>query len=102
MDDIKEVLKHLEKDKSRDPEGYANKIFKEEVAGTDLLEAVLKIMNMIKNRQQYPKILEKFNITSIHKKKSNFFFENYRGIFRVQILRSILDCLVYNDSYYTN
>ena len=61
----------------------------------------LKIMNMIKNRQQYPKILEKSNITSIHKKKSKKDFENYRGIFRVQILRSILDRLVYNDSYYT-
>jgi hypothetical protein len=28
-------------------------------------------------------------------------FENYRGVFRVQILRSILDRLTYNDSYYT-
>lgn len=58
-------------------------------------------MNLIKSKQTYPKILQKCNITSIHKKKSNKHFENYRGIFRVHILRSILDRLTYNDCYYT-
>ena len=101
MDDLVEALKHLKKDKARDPEGWANELFKEETAGTDLLEALLKLMNMIKSKQEYPTILEKCNITSIHKKKSKRDFENYRGIFRVQILRSILDRLMYNDSYYT-
>ena len=101
MDDLMEVLKHLKKDKSRDPEGWANELFKEETAGTDLVEAILKLMNLIKSKQEYPTILEKCNITSIHKKKSKRNFENYRGIFRVQILRSILDRLMYNDSYYT-
>ena len=101
MEDLKEVLKHLGNDKSRDPEGFANELFKEEVAGSDLLEALLKIMNLIKNKQEYPKVLEKCNITSLHKKKSKKDFENYRGIFCIQILRSILDRLVYKDSYYT-
>ena len=101
MDDLKEVLKQLGNDKSRDPEGHINEIFKESVAGTDLLEATLKIMNLIKKKQKYPNILEKCNISSIHKKKSKRDFENYRGIFRVQILRSILDRLMYNDCYYT-
>ena len=50
MDDLKEVLKQLEKDKSRDPEGFANEIFKEDVAGSDLLDALLKFMNMIKTK----------------------------------------------------
>ena len=58
-------------------------------------------MNKLKEKQIYPKILEKCNITSIHKKKSRKDFKNYRGVFRVQILRSILDRLTYNDSYYT-
>ena len=101
MEDLKEVLKHMDKDKSRDPEGYANEIFKDEAAGSDLLEALLKLMNMIKAKQRYPLVLEKCNITSIHKKKSKTDFGNYRGIFRVQVLRSILDRLVHNDSYYT-
>ena len=71
------------------------------LAGDDLLLAVLKLMNLIKSKQKYPKILEKCNITSIYKKKSRRDFNNYRGVFRVQILRSILDRLTYNDSYYT-
>ena len=58
-------------------------------------------MNLIKNKQEYPSILEKCNITSIHKKKSRCDFDNYRGIFRVQIFRSILDRLMYNDPYFT-
>ena len=69
MNDLKEVLKQLGNNKSRDPEGHANEIFKESVAGTDLLEAVLKIMNLIKSKQTYPHILQKCNITSIHIKK---------------------------------
>ena len=101
MDDLKEALKQLGNDKSRDPEGHINEIFKESVAGTDLLKATLRIMNLIKKTQKYPHILEKCNISSIHKKKSKRDFENYRGIFRVQILRSILDRLMYNDCYYT-
>ena len=76
-------------------------MFKESAAGSDLLEAVLKLMNLIKLKQEYPTILEKCNITSIHKKKSKRQFDNYRGVFRVQTLRSILDRLTYNDCYYT-
>ena len=48
MDDLKEVLKHLENDKCRDPDVYLNELFKEDTAGTDLLSGVLKLMNMIK------------------------------------------------------
>ena len=101
MCDLKEVLKQLGNNKARDPEGHSNELFKESVAGTDLLEAVLKIMNLIKTKQKYPKILEKCNITSIYKKSKKKDFENYRGIFCVEILRSILDRLTYNDCYYT-
>ena len=101
IEDLKFALKQLANDKSRDPEGFPNELFKEEVAGDDLLVAVLKLMNKIKESQKYPQILEKCNITSIYKKKSRNDFSNYRGVFRVQVLRSILDRLTYNDSYYT-
>ena len=47
LDELKEVLKKMAKDKSRDAEGYANEIFKEGAAGTDLLEAVLSLINLI-------------------------------------------------------
>ena len=99
--DLKEVLKQLDNNKSRDPEGFAHEIFKEDVAGTDLLQALLKLMNLMKEKQVFPKVLEKCNITTIHKKKSKSDFQNYRGVFRVTILRSILDRLVYNSSYET-
>ena len=101
LDDLKTALKQLQNDKSRDPEGFANEIFKESVAGEDLLVAVFKLMNLINTSQKYPTILEKCNISSIYKKKSRRDFNNYRGVFRVQILRSILDRLTYNDCYYT-
>ena len=90
-DDLIIVLKQLGKDKARDPEGLTNELFKEGVAGDDLLEAILMLMNLIKRKQQYPKHLQKCNITSIYKKKSRRDFNNYRGVFRVQIFRSILD-----------
>ena len=76
-DELKLVLKQLAKNKSCDADGLANDIFNEEIAGSDLLGAVLKLMNPMKAKQIYPKALEKVNITSIHKKKSKSDFSNY-------------------------
>ena len=101
MDDLEKVLKNLENDKSRDAEDHANELFKESAAGSDLLKAILKLMNLIKEKQKCPKIMEKCNITSLHKKGSKKEFSNYRGVFRVSVLRSILDRLLYNSSYET-
>ena len=93
-------MKHLKKDKSRDPLGLANELFDPNVAGDDLKLALLKLLNRIKLEQIYPKALEVCNISSIYKNKgSRNSFENYRGIFRVPIFRTILDRLVYNDEY---
>ena len=100
MGDLEKVLKSLKKQKSRDPYGLANDIFRPGVAGDDLKLAVLKMMNMIKDQQRYPECLELCNISSIWKSKgSRNSFDSYRGIFRVTIFRSILDKLIYNDEY---
>ena len=99
MNDLDDALKNLDNEKSRDADGFVNTLFK--VAGGYLRLAVLKLMNMMKERQAYPKNLEKVNVTAIHKKKSKRDLCNYRGVFRVQVLRSILDRLTYNDLYYT-
>ena len=101
VEDLKLALKGLAKDKARDADGYANELFAIKVAGDDLLLAVLKLLNCIKDRQQFPKSFEKCNITPLHKSKSKNDFENYRGVFRVSVLRSILDRLLYMDSYET-
>ena len=100
MDKLDTVLKHLKKNKSRDPLGLANEIFMPGVAGYDLKLAILKLMNKIKEEQVYPEALEQYNISSIYKNKGKRNdFNSYRGIFRVPILRSILDRLIYNDEY---
>ena len=101
LEELEEVLKHLKRNKSRDPNGYANELFKTEVAGDDLKLALLKLMNRIKEEQIIPQEFEHCSISSIFKKgktgKNNF--NNYRGVFRVSIFRSILDRLIFNDYY---
>ena len=52
------VLKYLKKNKSRDPLGYANELFKVEVAGNDLKQGILDLVNKIKSDQTYPEALE--------------------------------------------
>ena len=51
MTDLEVVLKHLKKNKSRDPLGYANELFRPETAGDDLKLAILMMMNRIKQEQ---------------------------------------------------
>ena len=90
----------MKKDAARDPVGYANELFHPEVAGTDLIEAVLILMNQIKETQIYPKKMEWCNISSIWKRKGPVNnYDSYRGIFRITVLRNILDRLIYNDEY---
>ena len=102
MKELNLVLKHLKNNKSRDPFGYINELFKNDVAGIDLKTAVLKLMNRIKTEQIYPEALEIANISAIYKNKGpKNNFDSYRGIFRVPIFRTILDRLIYNDSYET-
>ena len=102
MKELEVVLKNLKKEKSRDPMGHANEIFRPEVAGTDFKKAILKLMNKIKETQIFPETLKMCNISSIWKRKqSRNDFDNYRGIFRVNIFRSILDRMIYNDEYAT-
>lgn len=100
MEDLDVVLKGLKKNKSRDALGYLNELFRPEVIGDDLKLAILKLMNKIKEKQQYPTSLELCNISSIFKQKgSKNEFDQYRGIFRVLVFRAILERLIYNDEY---
>ena len=45
---LKVVLKQLKKNKSCNPYGLANEIFKTEVAGDDFKKAIIILMNRIK------------------------------------------------------
>ena len=94
--------KFLKSNKSTDPYGYANDIYKYNIAGTDLKQAILKLCNIIKSEQHFPEVLENCDLTAMLKnrgKRNNFY--SYRGIFIVSIIISILDRLVYNDEYET-
>ena len=68
-DDLKEALKGLKRKKSRDPNNLANEIFDPKVAGKDLMNAILALMNRIKTEHVYPKSLELCNILSLYKQK---------------------------------
>ena len=100
MDQLNAVLKNLKTNKSRDPLGFPNEILKPSVAGKDLKVAILKLVNRVKDEQIFPKALENCNISSIYKNKGcRNNFDNYRGIFRVPVFRTIIDRLIYNDEY---
>ena len=100
MKELELVLKQLKNNKSKDPLDMPNELFKPQNIGSDLKTAVLKMMNQIKAQQKVPDSIKYCNITSLYKNKgSKKEFENYRGIFRVVILRSIMDKLIYNDKY---
>ena len=102
MEDLDIAIKDLDKGKARDALGYANELFKDDVAGSDLKLALLKLMNHIRKGQNFPEALQACNITSLYKQKgSRKDFMQYRGVFRVTVLRSILDRLMYNDLYET-
>ena len=100
MEQLEKVLSDLKTDKSRDPMGYANEMFKTGVAGDDFKRGTLKLMNRIRKDQLFPEPLELCNISSIWKRRGSCNdLDSYRGIFRVTIFRSILDGLIYNDEY---
>ena len=100
MNQLKKVLKSLKSNKSRDSEGLIFEIFKEDVAGKDLMESVLLLANKAKNEGEVPDFLKEAQITSIYKQKgSKKELRNERGIFLVSKVRSIIERLIYEDEY---
>ena len=98
--DLEKVLKKLKNNKSRDPHGLVNELFKPGVIGDDLQNSLVLLFNKIKDTAEFPKLMEFANITSIYKGKGEKVdLENDRGIFIVSILRSIFMKLLYNDNY---
>ena len=89
----------LKNNKARDPTGYVNEIFKEEIIGTDLKRSLLSMMNKIKKEKIIPEFMRITNLTTVPKKGPLTELENERGIFRVDIIRSILIKLIYNEKY---
>ena len=94
------VLKNLKNNKSMDPNGMINEVFKEGYIGSDLKEALLKLFNGIKTNMFIPMFMALSNITTIFKNKgSRMDLNNDRGIFIQTVLKKILDKLIYADNY---
>ena len=101
MSDLTKALSDLKKNKSRDHAGYINEIFKEEVCGTDLKKSLFVMLNSLKLQKIIPEFMNFSNITTAPKRGSLSELDNERGIFRVDIVRSILMRVMYNDKYPT-
>ena len=94
------VLKRLKTNKTRDPLGMINELFKPGVVGKDLVYALTALLNEVKFLNFVPQFMRLANITSIWKKKaSKSLLQNDRGIFVLTIVRMIMDRLLYNDFY---
>ena len=92
MQDLEVVIKQIKNKKSEGPLGLANELFKPEYAGQDLKLALLKLSNEVKKQHIFPKVLGLFNITSLHQNiGSKKDYNKYRGIFRVTVIRSLID-----------
>ena len=83
------ALKDLKNNKSRDFEGYANEIFKNGMIGSDLKKSLLILFNSLKKENFIPQFMNHANVTTVPKKGSRLDPANERGIFRVEIIRSI-------------
>ena len=98
--DLDLVLKSLKKNKSRDPHGLINELFKPGVIGSDLKTSLLSLLNGIKRNCHFPEFIQWADITSIYKGKGEKLdLDNERGIFIVCLFRGILMRLIYGDKY---
>ena len=85
-----------------DPGGMINELFKPGVIGYDLQEALLDLLNLCKSQMIIPEFMKMANISNIWKKKGDKMnIESYRGIFIVNIFRSIIQKLIYQDKIET-
>ena len=66
-----EVLSGLKNNKSIDPLGIVNEVFKPGYIGSDLIQALLCLFNECVRQQKIPEFMTHSNITSIYKNKGS-------------------------------
>ena len=93
------ALSQLKNNKSRDPGGYINEIFKCDVAGQNLKQSLLVMCNKLKQEKKISDFMNIANITTVPKKGSRLLLKNERGIFRVSVVRNILMRMIYDSKY---
>jgi hypothetical protein len=96
--DLHKVLQSLKNNKSQDPHSLINEIFKPGVIRSDLENSLLLLYNRVRSVFEIPEILEWANILSTYKGKCDkSSLESDRGIFIMNIFRSIMMKLIYNE-----
>ena len=98
--ELEKALKNLKNNKTADPHGLINELFKNSCAGSNLFDSLLLLFNGIKENFFIPKFFLLQNITTVFKNKgSRFEFENERGIFILTVFKKVLDKLIYQDNF---
>ena len=101
MKDLEDVLKQIQKGKSKDPEGISREVFHPSVIGENLKKSILIMFNLMKKQGTIPNFMKRAIISPIPKKGSPFKLGNERGIFIVNSVRILLMKLIYNSNYNT-
>ena len=96
MEDLLVAIRKLQNNMCKDPHGHVNELYKS--IGTDGLMSILDMVNYIKQELLIPSKLNISNISTIYKGKgSKQIVNNLRGIFKLPIIRNILDRLIYYE-----
>ena len=96
MKELISAINKLKLNKCKDPHGHINELYKN--MGSDGLSSLLDMLNLIKLELLIPAELNLSNISTIYKgkgPKQNVI--NLRGIFKLPIVRNILDRLICFD-----
>ena len=65
LEDVTYVLKSLKKGKSKDPYDIPNELFHPEVTGSNLILAITKLVNRIKDEIIFPAPMNVCNVTNL-------------------------------------
>ena len=96
MKDLEGAICRLKNNKCKDPHGHVNELYK--CMGEGGLKSLLTMLNRIKEELLIPANLQLSNVSTIYKGKgSKQDVINLRGIFKLPIVRNILDRLIYLD-----
>ena len=92
--DVQKAISKLKDNKCRDPHGHVNELYKH--LGHNGVQSLLVMVNRIKLEILVPDKLQISNVSTIYEGKgSKREVVNLRGIFKLPIVRNILDRLIY-------
>ena len=94
MCQLEKAIHKLKRNKCKDPHGHINELYM--YLGCEGLQSLLTLLNRIKEELLVPKNLKLSNVSTIYKGKgSRKDVINLRGIFKLPIVRNILDKLIH-------